>query len=103
MSTTAALPALPLASDADRMLVWAGMRFAQHTPQDDTYGLSCDERGCYYCNASSGDFVADAEMLLQDLADADSDPSGFASPVAWPDHDEVEEAIEEYEARREMA
>lgn len=92
---------LPVVLPEERLLVWAAMHMHSHTPSENTYGMSCDELGCYPCNVGTGDFEADGRLLLDDMRTAYAD-HGTADeppqppPVQWPDEAEIAEAIEEY-------
>lgn len=92
---------LPVVLPEERLLVWAAMHMHNHTPSENTYGMSCEDMGCYPCNVGTGDFVADGQRLLDDMRTADATPpddgGGYCpAPVQWPDEAEIVEAIEEY-------
>lgn len=57
---------------------WALATIVTHTPQDDTYGRTCDERGCIVCN---GGMDAHASLAI-DLASLDRfDPEEAADAL----------------------
>lgn len=65
--------------------IWAAETVLSHTPTEDNYGRSCDERGCAICNI--GDPV-------EFLAHLQSDPYG----QFLPDDSELYDAVIEYHA-----
>lgn len=62
---------------------WAAAALVTHTPQDDTYGVTCDERGCVLCNGGP-DAIP---YLAADYADHRWDPDEAADALdelaAW--------------------
>lgn len=54
-----------------------------HTPTEDTYGRTCDERGCAICNLGESEYAEDyAALALNPYADA------------WPDDDELADYLD---------
>lgn len=54
---------------------WAASQLVTHTPTEDTYGRTCDERGCIVCNGGTDALPDLAEHLTarfdpQEAADA---------------------------------
>lgn len=56
----------PAEARAELVRLWASSLATAHVPTEDTYGRSCDERGCGFCNADDhGDIVRTVTMLVE--------------------------------------
>lgn len=71
--------------------IWALYEVMTHEPSEDQYGYSCDERGCFICNAGDDAVVGLVELIEKGW---DNGPDEPPTTRAWPDDRELLMALD---------